>query len=206
MSENITILDAQFLDGKPRVPDLPPSDLPEVAFLGRSNVGKSTLLNRLTKRKNLARTSSTPGRTQEVNLFEVRFRTANSQEQKMLFADLPGFGYAKVAKAQRASMRQMTADYLAERKNVKAICLLNDCRRLPEEDELGLQAICAEWGLHLLVLLTKVDKLKQGERIKQSTKIAQAYHLETQDIIPVGLKDNPEKVFERLWAIVAAEL
>lgn len=148
----------------------PPADLPEIALAGRSNVGKSSLLNMLTNRKNFARTSSTPGKTQMINFYEV-----NGQFR---FVDLPGYGYAKVAKAKKAAWAAFINHYLEVRENLIDVFLLVDARHAPSEDDKLMYRYIIERGFSGTVVMTKTDKLKQSELAKQRRLIEQ--QLQTQ--------------------------
>jgi len=154
---------ARFRTTASRLDELPPGDLPEIAFVGRSNAGKSTAINALTQQRRLAFASKTPGRTQHINLFEVGPREAPDA----FFADLPGYGYAAVARAARQRWQQVMADYLAVRRNLCGIVLLVDARLgLTELDSSLLDFVAprvATGEVKLLVLLTKSDKLNRRE-------------------------------------------
>jgi GTP-binding protein len=128
----------------------------EVALAGRSNVGKSSLLNALTRVKGLARTSKTPGRTRALNFFSVN--------DTLALCDLPGFGYAKMSHDDAAKIASMMHEYIHGRANLAAIAILIDCRRGPNEDELDLAAIAAERGIEVIPVATKCDKLRRSER------------------------------------------
>ncbi|MCH9625281.1 MAG: putative GTP-binding protein EngB [Chlamydiales bacterium] len=136
---------------------------PEIAVLGRSNVGKSTLLNHLFRAKNLVKTSSQPGKTRALNFFLI--------DEKFVFVDLPGYGFAKVSKGEKAQWSRLIEDYLHKREQLKVLILLLDIRHTPSiEDEKMLEWI-KESGLPAIVVLTKVDKLNQSERAKQTKQI-----------------------------------
>jgi GTP-binding protein len=149
-------MDAAFLKSAFQASQYPPPDRPEVAFAGRSNVGKSSLLNALVNRKNLARTSSTPGRTQALNFFRVNDR--------FTFVDLPGYGYARVSHEVKKSWRGMVETYLRNRPNLKAVVVIVDIRRDLEDDDRSLMEWLTEEGKKVLPILTKVDKLTRRER------------------------------------------
>lgn len=153
----------------------PEGDRPEVAFAGRSNVGKSSLLNALLERKKLARTSKTPGRTRLINFFNVN--------DALYLVDLPGYGYAKVSKSERASWGKMLERYVRGRENLRAIAVLLDIRREPSEDDRMLLEGIASLGLGAIVVLTKSDKLSKSQRFSRSAKLARALGLGQRDVI-----------------------
>jgi GTP-binding protein len=147
-----------------RASDLPHTELPEVALLGRSNVGKSSLLNRLVQRKQLARTSGTPGKTRLIHVYEVEVASV-----ALRLVDLPGYGYARVSRSERRSWQPMIEGYLSTREVLRAAVLLQDLRRDVSEDETLLLDWLDEHGVPSLVAITKVDKLKRmrrGQRLK----------------------------------------
>lgn len=144
-------LNADFILGTIKPGEFPKSKLPEIAFSGRSNVGKSSLLNSIVLRKNLAHISSTPGKTQQINFFNV--------EDKWIFADLPGFGYAKVSKDLRQNWQKMIFDYLTERKNLKMVCMLVDSRHEPMESDLAIIEFLENTKKKFIIIMTKTDKI-----------------------------------------------
>jgi len=156
---------ARFLTTAPRLEFLPPLDVPEVAFVGRSNAGKSTCINTLTQQKRLAFASKTPGRTQSINLFTLGKQGITDT----VFADLPGYGYAAVPKQDKIRWQQVMANYLVTRENLRGIVLLIDPRLgLTELDEVLLEVVRprVEQGLKFLLMLTKADKLSRAEQSK----------------------------------------
>ena len=171
-SDPLVVRHIEFLGGMagktdasaPGKPWRPPVKLPEVAFAGRSNVGKSSLLNALVRRNAIARVSKTPGRTREINFFEVN--------GEFVLVDLPGYGYARVSKAARAAWRPLIEGYLHGTSALRGLVLLLDVRRDPTPDDEQMFAFLAERGVPVLVAITKIDKLTAraaAERVEQLT-------------------------------------
>jgi len=157
----IRTIDAQFQLSAHK--ELPPEAEPEVAFVGRSNVGKSSLLNALAERKALARASKDPGRTQALNFFLLRLRDEDSREERHLrLVDLPGYGHAKVSKKVRADWQEEIGGYIQERNALRAILLLMDIRREPEEEELFF--LQTKLGNPVTPVLTKADQVGKNEQ------------------------------------------
>jgi len=156
---------AKFLTTAPQLQFLPELDVPEIAFVGRSNAGKSTCINTLTQQKQLAFASKKPGRTQHINLFSLGKQGVTDA----VLADLPGYGYAAVPMQDKLRWQQVMANYLVTRKNLQAIVLMCDPRHgLTELDEILLDVVRprVEAGLKFLVILTKADKLTRAEQTK----------------------------------------
>ncbi len=172
------IVKAEFIKGA-----LKPSDFPEghlaqkaqVAFSGRSNVGKSSLINKLLGRKSLARTSSTPGRTREMNFFNIN--------DDFIFVDLPGYGYAKVPKDMRRSWRPMVERYLDKNPSLRLVILIVDIRREPKEEEISFLLWLEERDIPSLVVITKTDKEKKGKVDGRIKEIARILDIEINDIV-----------------------
>ena len=167
------ILDARLLTTAAAPDGFPREGIAEVAFLGRSNVGKSSLLNALVGRKALARTSSTPGKTRLANFFLIERDLTARAARRVLFVDLPGYGWAKVAKTERAAWQKLIEAYLDGRAPLRLAILLHDLRRDPSDDERDLLAWLAARDVPTLVAITKSDKLapmRRAERVKQLVK------------------------------------
>lgn len=153
----------------------PPSDLPEVAFVGRSNVGKSSLLNRLVRRKAFARVSRTPGRTREINFFRVN--------DEFVFVDLPGYGYARVSRDRRAEWKPLIESYLTSTRQLRGIVLLLDARRDPSDDDRDMMDFLAHVGVPTMVVVTKTDKLAARTVEGRIREIARALALDDAQVI-----------------------
>ncbi|MEO7503491.1 MAG: ribosome biogenesis GTP-binding protein YihA/YsxC [Gemmatimonadaceae bacterium] len=154
----------------------PESTLPEIAFAGRSNVGKSSLLNRLVGRKKMARVSKTPGRTREINFFRVN--------DQFVLADLPGYGYAKVSKTQQAEWRPLLQGYIEKTPHLAGVVQLLDMRREPSEDDAAMLDLLAELGMPTIVVLTKSDKLSRKAVTERADSIARSLLLDPDQTIP----------------------
>ena len=145
----------EFLRGAARLEDIPPATFPEIAFAGRSNVGKSSLINALTGRKTLARVSNTPGRTREINFFSLG--------ERLILADLPGYGYARVSKAQSELWTELIFNYLRGRPNLRRAVLLIDSRRGALKTDIEVMDLLDKSAVSYQLVLTKADKLKPAE-------------------------------------------
>lgn len=147
------IQSAELLASAPDLASCPPVDLPEFAFIGRSNVGKSSLINMLTRKKGLARVSATPGKTSLLHFFTIN--------KRWTLVDLPGYGYAKVAKKERLRFDKLIAEYLENRPNLRCTFILIDVRLTPQEIDLAFIRWMVETGLPLALVFTKADKVSQ---------------------------------------------
>lgn len=157
------VISASFETSAPGLDACPPSDCPEVALAGRSNVGKSSLLNALTGQRGLATVSRQPGRTRLLNFFALRLRHGQ-EDYPMRIADLPGYGFAKAARSVRDTFGPMIQNYLLGRPSLRAIILLMDARRGPTELDVDMLSFAAEQNLPSLLCVTKVDKLSASQR------------------------------------------
>ena len=168
--KELKIVDATFATSAQRLDDSPPPDKAEIAFLGRSNVGKSSLLNSLTKRKTLAKSSSTPGKTQLINYFDITFKDYNEENEVKnyyaRFVDLPGFGYAKVSKSLKKNWHQNLTDFLEQRASLQIFVHLIDARHSTLDIDKSVDEFLnhIKRGDQIIInAFTKIDKLKQTE-------------------------------------------
>ena len=161
------VTNTEFITGAVSSKQYPKGSLPEFAFVGRSNVGKSSLIRSLLNRKKLVRISSSPGKTREINFFRIN--------EKLMFADLPGYGFARVTPALQKQWKKMIEEYLINRQPLKAIVFLIDIRRKPTELDLTLKEWLEELGREYILVITKSDKLSGTERSKQTKIIKSAF-------------------------------
>lgn len=186
------IKSAEFVKSAVKPSHYPEAELPEIAFAGRSNVGKSSLINTLLNRKRLVKTSRTPGRTQLINFFLIN--------KTFSFVDLPGYGYAKVPASVRKSWGAMTETYLATRQTLSGVVLIMDIRRTPGMRELNF----IEWLHHYnnpsILVLTKVDKLSKTNWIKQRLANAKALGVDVDDLVLFSAKSRLGK--DTVWNAV----
>ena len=176
-ADPLVIRSVEFLGGMAEPEGWRPDpQLPEVAFAGRSNVGKSSLLNRLVRRKAIARVSQTPGKTREINFYRVNDR--------LLLVDLPGYGYAQVSKAERARWRPLIEQYLWNSAQLRGVVQLIDARRDPTTDDRQMLDFLAEVGVPTVVALTKLDKLRRAEADTRPPRLAELLDLDPVQIIP----------------------
>lgn len=175
------------------VSQFPDTDLIEIAFAGKSNVGKSSLINTLINRKSYARTSSQPGKTQTINFYNV--------EDSLYFVDLPGYGYAKVSKKDRERWGRFIESYLNNRMQLKQILLLVDIRHEPNNNDKMLYDWITYNGFSPIIVATKLDKIKRSQIDKHISVIKKAFNIEDRNkIIPFSSATKQGK--ERLWEIL----
>jgi GTP-binding protein len=148
---------------------------PEIAFVGRSNVGKSSLMNRLLNRKNLAKTSGTPGKTRTVNFFDIN--------GKFYFVDLPGYGFAKVAKQMKEQWNELMLDYLRGRDTLRLVVQLIDSRHAPSRRDVDMVGLLAEAALPTLLVATKIDKIGAAERARNIAEIRKTFELDAAGLV-----------------------
>lgn len=160
------IIHSSYLISSPSVDKCPAPDRPEYAFLGRSNVGKSSLINLLCNKKEVAKVSSSPGKTQMINHFNV----TGSDRKEWYLVDLPGYGFAKVAQRQRKSWQKMIQDYIQKRENLVYLFTLVDSRHEPQQADLDFINRLGEWQIPFAIVFTKADKTTQRETAKNVDK------------------------------------
>ena len=171
----------------------PRASLPEVAFVGRSNVGKSSLINSLLNRKKLVKISGTPGKTQMINFFDVN--------HELVFADLPGYGFAKVPKSVQKKWQDLVEQYLLKRDNLRTVVLILDIRRKPTDLDLHMQEWLEQYKVDTILVATKTDKLSQAEQSKQLKQIRAAF-LEGADKELVAYSSKNQKGRKELWKLL----
>ena len=164
---------------------------PEIAFLGRSNVGKSSLINKLIQRKAMARTSGVPGKTQTLNFYDL--------DSRLFFVDVPGYGYAKVSKTARAKFAAMIETYLTTRQPLRGVVLLVDSRHEPTADDISMYQYLKYYQLRTLVVATKIDKTPKSKRLHVSKQIKQRLDLnQTDDVILFS--ETTGEGYEAVWS------
>jgi len=186
------IKSAEFVKSAVKPEQYPAAVLPEIAFTGRSNVGKSSLINTLVNRKRLVKTSSTPGRTQLINFFLIN--------KAFSFVDLPGFGYAKVPDSVKKKWAPMIETYLSTRKTLKGVVLIIDIRRIPGMQELNFIEWLHYYNIPSILILTKTDKLSKTKQLKQHFDIAKALSVDKDDLILFSAKSRLGK--DAVWTAV----
>jgi GTP-binding protein len=187
------IKSAEFVTSAVQPTQYPPEELPEFAFSGRSNVGKSSLINTLVNRKKLVQTSSTPGKTRLVNFFRVN--------DALMLVDLPGYGYARVSEAERQKWRPMVEQYLSGRKTLRAVIVILDARREPGKTDTQLLDWLARIGIPRIIAVTKCDKLSKTDLAKQVRLIAQGLALPHEELVLFSAKTHLGR--DALWRAIS---
>ena len=183
---------AEFVTSAAKPAQYPPAFLPEIAFAGRSNVGKSSLINTLVNRRHLVKTSSTPGRTQLINFFDIN--------RQIGFVDLPGYGYAKVPVSVRKNWGPMIETYLRGRPTLKGVVIIMDIRRLPGQAELNLLGWLNHYSIAGIFVLTKTDKLSKSKQVQQHQLIARGLEMDKEKFILFSAKSRRGK--DHLWQAI----
>ena len=194
-------MEVSFLKSAFNETHYPPPDRPEVAFAGRSNVGKSSLINVLVNRKKMARTSSTPGRTQAINFFEIG-------KERMYLVDLPGYGFARVPLKVKASWGKMVEDYLRTRSNLKAVVVILDIRRDLSDGDRDLLEWLSKYGINAIVVLTKADKLsrqKVAERTKLLSRELMSVSSEKAVLFSAKTRQGRDEIWGKIERVIGEE-
>ena len=189
LDEKIIVTKSEYIASAVSKNQYPEENLPEIAFIGRSNVGKSSLINSLCNRKNLARTSQTPGKTQTINFFRVTLKV-DENFTPIHLVDLPGYGYAKTSKTNRRVWAKFIEEYLLASKNLKFVCQLVDMRHAPMDSDKKFFEWLVEKNLPVLIIATKADKLSKTEQKKQFTIIKNTFGIEELPILPYSSQTN----------------
>ena len=179
---------AEFLLSASTTRQFPAATLPEIAFAGRSNVGKSTLINSLLNRKKLVKTSATPGKTQLINFFKVN--------DQFYFVDLPGYGYAKVPESVRRKWQNLVEAYLSERETLRNVVLIIDCRHNPTVQDRQLLEWLEYYQRPSIIVASKIDKLKRGQVQRHLQKIKHDLSIES---VPLGHSSIQYGRREKIW-------
>lgn len=169
----------------------PKDDLPEIALAGRSNVGKSSLINSLLNRKNLARTSSQPGKTQTLNFYIIN--------QEFYFVDVPGYGYARVSRVQRQKFGEMIQDYLETRENLRGLILLTDSRHEPTKDDVAMYNYALYLNVPILIVCTKIDKVKKSQENKVLANLKKNLDLGHENVNVLTYSSVKKTHFNEVW-------
>jgi GTP-binding protein len=196
----IRVLDARFLTTAVEEAGWPAADIPEIAFVGRSNVGKSSMINALAGRRKLVRVSNTPGRTRTLNFFDLLLERDGTRRTVRL-ADLPGYGYAKVSRTERASWERMITTYLQRRSSLRGAVAIVDAEVGATEDDVRTLAYLVAAGRRVLVAATKVDRLGKSHRKPRLAAIAERLSVPRDTVLGFSATEKlglPE-VWESLW-------
>lgn len=199
----LKIVSAEFIKGAINSKHFPQTGIPEFAFFGRSNAGKSSLINMLLNRKDLVKTGSKPGMTREINFFAVNAPAGKQPSAESFFiADLPGYGFAQVSQAERKRIDAMLYDYCTTRSTLKTVFLLMDIRRDPAEIELQTLQFFREHNIPAVLTATKADKLSKNEQAKQILALASFFECSKDKIIVTSStkKTGREKLLQHLSA------
>ena len=195
MKEKIVVTSSEYVISAVNPAQYPQIKLPEIVFIGRSNVGKSSLINSLTKRKNLARVSQTPGKTQTINFYKVKLKINSNEESEIEYrefylVDLPGYGYAKTSKSNRKLWAHFIEQYLQSSERIRFVCQLIDIRHEPMESDLQMFKWLVENNLPVLIAATKSDKISKNSQTKQVAIIKKVLNIDELSVLPYSSIKN----------------
>jgi GTP-binding protein len=189
-----TVRSVYFIKSAVKPEQYPHHYLPEIAFIGRSNVGKSSLLNILVNKKNLARISNTPGRTQLINFFNI--------DNKVCFVDLPGYGYAKVPQAIKDQWQPMIEAYLIQSENLRSVVLIVDSRHQPTKHDLMMRDWLLSYQIPMIIVATKIDKIPKSKQQRQIKLVKNTLNLQpTEHVFPFSAltKEGFRPIWKAIW-------
>jgi len=191
MEENIVITSAKYLTSAVKKDQYPEEKLPEFVFMGRSNVGKSSLINSLTRVGGLSRVSAQPGKTQTINFFNIGIKNRKNEERKNFYlVDLPGYGYAKVGRDKRNIWKKFIEEYLLNSPNIVFVAQLVDVRHEPMSSDVDMFKWLVSQNLPVLVVATKIDKIGKNERNKNIAAIKRAFGVKELPVLPYSSLKN----------------
>ena len=187
----------QMIGSFVRPEQFPTEGLPEFALAGRSNVGKSSFINRMIGRKALARISSKPGKTQQLNFYKI--------EEQFFFVDVPGYGYAKVSKSERAAWGKMIESYFTGREQLKAVVLIVDLRHNPTNDDCMMYDFLKHYNIPVIVVATKADKIPRGKWDKHKKNVKETLQMDAND--PLFVFSSEKGIgFEQVWQEIESRI
>ena len=191
MEERVIITQGRYIASAVKKEQYPAGGLPEIVFMGRSNVGKSSLINSLTRVKNLARVSSQPGKTQTINFYEVGAKVLSEEDRKSFYlVDLPGYGYAKTGKERRKIWSKFIEEYLLEAKELRFVCQLIDIRHEPMASDVEMFQWLVGHNIPVLIVATKADKIGKNARQKQIAQIKKSLGVQELSVLPYSSLKN----------------
>ncbi|MDR1567730.1 MAG: ribosome biogenesis GTP-binding protein YihA/YsxC [Streptococcaceae bacterium] len=193
----MNIHNAEIVISAVRSEQYPETNLPEIALAGRSNVGKSSFINTLLQRKKLARTSGKPGKTQQLNFYNI--------DDRFHFVDVPGYGYAKVSKTERAKWGKMIETYLRSRTNLRAVVSLVDMRHEPTRDDIQMYDFLKYYDIPVILVATKADKIPKSKWNKHESLIKKALNFDSNDDF-IMFSSQTKDGYDKAWAVILEAL